>query len=326
MKEEDIRKRELFDKYLEIVARDIVDNFDFNSFVSVNCPSCSSSETIYEFDKDGFKYVSCKNCDTLFINPRPPFYVLKRFYSESISTHFFVNDFLKPVIEIRREKIFKPRAEYIKGLLDKKNSLVIGDIGAGFGLFLEELRKMLPANKYIAIEPSLEMSQICQGKGLEVNCSCLEDIDNVENTFDLLTAFELIEHLYEPSLFFKKIYSMLRPEGYIYLTTLNGLGFDLLLLWNKSKSISPPHHLNFFNPASIEYLMKDIGFEIIESSTPGKLDWDIIEGMIKNEGVDCGRFWNLLAKDGSEKSKNELQDWISKNNLSSHMSILAKKA
>ena len=31
MKEEDIRKRELFDKYLEIVARDIVDNFDFNS-------------------------------------------------------------------------------------------------------------------------------------------------------------------------------------------------------------------------------------------------------------------------------------------------------
>lgn len=104
-------------------------------------------------------------------------------------------------MEIRRKKIFKPRAEYIKSFLDKKNSLVIGDIGAGFGLFLEELRKILPANKYIAIEPSVEMSQICQSKGLEVNCSCLEEMDNIENTFDLLTIFELIDHLYEQAFF-----------------------------------------------------------------------------------------------------------------------------
>jgi hypothetical protein len=98
-----------------------------------------------------------------------------------------------------------------------------------------------------------------------------------------------------------------------------------MLLWEKSKSIAPPHHLNFFNPTSIKFLLERIGFEIIEISTPGMLDWDIVEGMIRNEGVDIGRFWNLLAEGSSEICKKELQGWISKNNLSSHMRILVKK-
>ena len=61
------------------------------------------------------------------------------------------------------------------------------------------------------------------------------------------------------------------------MTTLNGRGFDILLLWNKSKSIAPPLHLNFFNPGSIRILLEKIGFQILEISTPGKLDWDIVE-------------------------------------------------
>jgi hypothetical protein len=76
---------------------------------------------------------------------------------------------------------------------------------------------------------------------------------------------------------------------------------------------------------SLKYLMIKAGFEIIEILTPGKLDWDIVEGMIKSEGIDLGRFWNLLSDEKDEGCKKELQEWISRNNLSSHMSILVKK-
>jgi hypothetical protein len=47
--------------------------------------------------------------------------------------------------------------------------------------------------------------------------------------------------------------------------------------------------------------------------------------MIKNEGINLGRFWNLLVEGGSEKCKDELQNWISENKLSSHMRILVRK-
>ena len=67
------------------------------------------------------------------------------------------------------------------------------------------------------------------------------------------------------------------------------------------------------------------GFTIEEISTPGRLDWDIAEGTMQNDGVDAGRFWNLLAKEGSEASKKVFQEWVSSHNLSSHMRVLAKK-
>jgi len=325
MKEEDIRKREVFNRYLELVARDVQELFDFHSMVRENCPACNNDSSVAEFEKLGFQYVTCNHCSTLFVNPRPPFEALKDFYAKSPSSSFWVHDFFKPVAEVRREKIFRPRAEYIRNLLSGKSKLMIGDIGAGFGLFLEELRKFLPDSNYIAIEPSLEMADICKGKGFTVECMCMEDVQGREGEFDLLTAFELLEHLHQPLLFLKKAHSLLKPGGRLLLTTLNGWGFDILLLWEQSKSVGPPHHLNFFNPASALSLMKNAGFEAEEISTPGKLDWDIVEGMRKNEGVDLGRFWNMLTVEGNQACKQELQDWITRNNLSSHMRILARK-
>ena len=325
MKEEDIRKRDVFDRYLELVKKDINDFFDFNSFKHITCPACHSSELSDEFVKFGFNYMSCKRCSTLFVNPRPPFEVLNKFYSSSPSTDFWIKKFFMPVAEARREKIFKPRAEYVFGLFGDISGYIIGDIGAGFGLFLEELKELLPENEYIAIEPSLEMAEICRKKGLKTICSPLEDVTGSEDVFDCLTAFELMEHLYDPKRFLEKVYSLLKPEGYFFLTTLNGKGFDILVLWERSKSISPPHHLNFYNPSSISLLFEETGFMNIEVTTPGKLDWDIVEGMILRDGIDPGKFWKVVAKELNEQGKKTLQDWIVQNNLSSHMRITAQK-
>lgn len=326
LKEQDIRKKGLFDKYLGLVEKDIKHYFDFKDFIDVNCPACNGTDLRPEFKKSGFKYVSCKRCSTLFINPRPLYKDLEKFYSNSQSMNFWANDFFKPVAEARRKKIFKPRAKYMDKILPKKNDYIIGDIGAGFGLFLEELRKIRPGNHYVAIEPSMEMAGICKNKGLEVECLCLEDIKEPCIKFDLLTAFELTEHLHDPGLFFKSARKILKKDGYLFLTTLNSKGFDIAILWEKSKIITPPHHLNFFNADSIKALLERSGFKILEVSTPGKLDWDIVEGAINSDQADPGRFWKLLAEEGSERSKIELQKWISKNNFSSHMRVVAQKA
>lgn len=324
MKEEEIRKRDVFNEYLRLVGQDIKEYFEFRSFSEIVCPACGGKDRAEEFQKMGFVYVLCSTCSTLFANPRPAYETLKQFYARSPSTSFWVNEFFKPVAEVRREKIFRPRAQYVSTIANREDG-VIGDIGSGFGLFLEELRSLRPNNRFIAIEPSDEMADICREKGFDIQCSCLEEIDGLEDTFDFLTAFELLEHLFDPEAFLVKAYSMLVPGGYLLMTTLNGMGFDILLLWEKAKSICPPHHLNFFNPKSVELLMRGVGFELVEISTPGKLDWDIIEGMIKSEGVECGRFWNKLAHESDEGAKQSLQDWISTHNLSSHMRILAKK-
>ena len=202
---------------------------------------------------------------------------------------------------------------------------MIADIGAGFGIFLEELKGIWPLARLVAIEPSPEQADICRNKGLEVQCCSLEELKGFEGQFDLVTAFELLEHIFDSDDFLRRVRSILKPGGHFLITTLSAQGFDIQLLWGNSKSLNPPHHLNFFNPRSISMLLERNGFETVQVSTPGRLDWDIVEGMIRNEKVNAGRFWNMLAGMGSEECKRELQDWISRYNLSSHMMILARK-
>ncbi|UCB56996.1 MAG: class I SAM-dependent methyltransferase [Candidatus Omnitrophota bacterium] len=326
MKETDIRRRKLFDNYLSTIKKDIPIYFkERGLFQAVSCPGCNSKRHRSEFKKNSFVYALCDRCGTIFVNPRPCFKQLKAFYVDSASSRYWTRKFFPPVAEARRREIFRPRAEYIGKVLSKKNKWTVGDVGAGFGLFLEELAKLKPSIRPVVIEPSVEMADICRSKGLEVIPQALEDIRGWDRRFDLLTAFELFEHLYDPGQFLKKIGQLLRPGGYLFLTTLNGKGFDIQMFWEKSKSIFPPHHLNFFNPGSVATLLQKNDFIVEEISTPGQLDWDIVEGMILKEKIKVGRFWQLLAKSKNEQAKKALQDWIRKYQFSSHMQVLAKK-
>ncbi len=326
MKEEEIRQRSAFNRYLELVAEDVKTIFAGTScFIQIDCPACGSKNYQPQFGKSGFSYVLCPNCGTLFVNPRPPFQLLMDFYTHSHSASFFAHGFFQPVAEARREKIFRPRAEYVRDAFPEMSNGLIGDIGAGFGLFLEELARFWTSARLVAIEPSTEMVAICQEKGLEVIPCAVEDVQGWDGKFDLLTSFELFEHLYAPAEFLKKAWRLLHPGGYLLLTTLNGEGFDIQILWEKSKSVAPPHHLNFFNPRSIAMLLRANNFIVDKVDTPGKLDWDIVEGMYKEEGLDPGRFWRLVAEQAEPSVKSRLQDWISLSGLSSHMRILAKK-
>jgi hypothetical protein len=110
-------------------------------------------------------------------------------------------------------------------------------------------------------------------------------------------------------------------DSFIF-TTLSGMGVDIQALWQYSKSISPPMHLNFLNPKSIELLLNNIGFKVLETSTPGKLDLDIM-----NNNIDKikDKFWKNFLGYSSTQEKNNMQKIISKNKLSSHMMIVCKK-
>jgi len=326
MKEEDIRKREVFNKYLEMVEMDAKKIFsDKRRFSVINCPACNGVHFEPQFEKLGFKYVLCRDCETLFVNPRPFFEDLDGFYTKSESATFWVEKFFKPVAEVRREKIFKPRAEFVANKFSRENFKIVGDIGAGFGIFLEELANLWPNVRMVAIESSRDMAEICRSKKIEIIPSAIENVRGWDGKFDLLTSFELFEHLYDPGAFLEKVYNLLKPGGYLFLSTLNGEGFDIQVLWERSKSVAPPQHLNFLNPESISALIKSKGFIVKEASTPGKLDWNIVEGMYSEEGINPGRFWELVIKKSNSEVKSKLQSWISENNLSSHMQILCQK-
>ena len=324
MKESDIRSDKLFEEYLNITKQDIKKLFDFSAFETIPCPACGNNHFHEEFEKDGFHYVVCLDCGTLYANPRPTKEQLSEFYSRSDSWRFFTEKFFSPFEEARKEKIFKPRAEQFVREYGEYSKGRIGDIGGGTGLFLEELKRLWPNARVCTIEPSEDMGRICARKGIEVIPKMFEDLSTEDGRFDFLCSYELFEHLGNPKELLQKVNSVLEKDGCFLMTTLNGEGFDIQLLWEQHRTVTPPHHLNFINPRSIKILMESCGFTVESITTPGKLDWDIVENLIRSKRIKISRWWNIVSG-LDQHAKEELQGWISKNNLSSHIRVVARK-
>ena len=120
----------------------------------------------------------------------------------------------------------------------------------------------------------------------------------------------------------QKLFDKLLELNKRIFTTLNGMGVDIQVLQENSKAISPLMHLNFFNPKSVKILLKKIGFEVLEISTPGKLDIDIIANNIDKVK---DKFWKNFIEYSNEREKEKMQKFITENQLSSHMMVVVRK-
>ena len=112
------------------------------------------------------------------------------------------------------------------------------------------------------------------------------------------------------------------------LSTPNGEGFDFKILKDKTENITPPEHIQYFNPKSIKILLEKIGFEIIDISTPGILDTNIIKRQITEKQFDIkqnNEFLDFIYSINNEELENSFQKFIQENKLSSHMLIFARK-
>ena len=114
----------------------------------------------------------------------------------------------------------------------------------------------------------------------------------------------------------------IRPENIFIFTTLSGIGVDIQLLKEHSKALSPPHHLNFFNPKSVSNLLVKCGFKVLCAETPGKLDMDII---VKNKDFIKDDYWKNLLTYLNQNEIDKMQEEIVDMGLSSHMMITCMK-
>lgn len=96
------------------------------------------------------------------------------------------------------------------------------DLGCGDGLFTTKIAKILGVKEVHGVDVNYEALNIAKSRGLNVLRADL-NLDDLpyENEFDVVTAFEVIEHLYNTDNLIRQAYRALRPGGYFILTTPN---------------------------------------------------------------------------------------------------------
>jgi len=324
MKEEEIRPEEIFTEYLRLAERDAEKYFYKDDRSPIDCPACGN-EGVYSFTKATFEYRLCRQCLTLFVSPRPAEVCFQRYYQESESARYWASTFYKHTAEARRAKLWRPKAQMIKELIARfgaRSSSVI-DIGGGYGIFAEEFQRISPTEVAV-IEPGPELANVCRAKGLVVLESFLEQVENSDlpSGQKVFVSFELFEHVPDLGNFMKSLYGLMSSGDLFIFTTLSGTGVDIQALWEDSRSVSPPHHLNFLNPKSVELLLERTGLEVLRVETPGKLDIDIL---CNNREYIKDRFWQTFIHQADEDEKHAMQTFVAEQGLSSHMLVVCRK-
>jgi SAM-dependent methyltransferase len=319
-------------KYKKILAKAYKKDLDWlvkksKTFVNVSCPTCESKNKEILFIKNSFKYNTCIKCYTSYISPRPTIETLREFYYRSEGYKAWAKYTFKASEKVRRKNLITPRIKLIKKFIKKYNiskNLAV-EIGPGYGTYSEALSKENIFKKVKVIEVNRELIESCKKKNLEVMMGNFENI-RFNEKIDLISSFEVIEHLFSPKNFLRKIYQNLSSKSLLFLTCPNVNGFDNMIL-QKNSTTFDHEHLNYFSPSSIKLLFKKNKFKILHLSTPGKLDIDLVMNYLKVNNNFINRksfFYQILFSKNDTTTKN-FQNFLSNNCLSGHMLIIAKK-
>lgn len=298
-------------------------------FVTLPCPACDSDHCEPVFEKYGFRYTRCLECHTLYMRPRPSEAVMADYYAHSENYAYWAKHIFPASEAVRREKIHRPWLERILAIceryLDDRPWRLI-EVGPGFGTFAALATASGRFAEVLAIEPTPELAQACRERGVRVVEQRIEAIGDTVQVADLLVSFEVIEHLFAPRVFLEQARRLVRPGGLMILTCPNGLGFDIAELGAGSQAVDA-EHVNLFNPASLSALVTRLDFEVLEVSTPGRLDAEIVRDAILagHHSVACTGFLHRVLIDEWDRLGWAFQNFLAQHQLSSHLWLVAQR-
>ena len=234
-----------------------------------NCPLCNTSSYRVEcFARDElrnkehrlYRYVKCLACGTVYLNPLPHFNNLSELYSSDY--HIWNKNRIK--LFFHYALIDLPQYQQVKRFR-KSGSLL--DIGCGMGTFLACLQGK--GGWVVAgTEPS---SYGCEAAfkefGLSLWQGTLEEASFEERSFDVITLWDVLEHVENPRLLLKEIFRLLREDGIFLMTMPNIDSLDFPLFKGRWYYLTAPYHFSFFTPQRLLSLLREEGFTIISART-----------------------------------------------------------
>jgi 2-polyprenyl-3-methyl-5-hydroxy-6-metoxy-1,4-benzoquinol methylase len=160
-------------------------------------------------------------------------------------------------------------------LLDLKNVRNWLDIGTGYGFLLKWLKEKWGIAAQ-GIELSAQEAGYAREKlGLEVHCRLLSQSTLPKAGFDVVSCFEVIEHIPEPKAFVKEMAEYMKPGGSLVVMTDNFESNVVRKLKGSFPKWIPHTHISHFGPKSLRDCLNSVpGLELEKeaSYTP----WDLV--------------------------------------------------
>lgn len=235
------------------------------------CNLCGSDEPVPLFDgkdrlhgyEDTFTYVRCKRCGLVYMNPQIAPDDIATFYPETYGPfQSTLKEQLSDKNKLRRRAQRRPLGTFICKKVNQHSRLL--DVGCGNGSFLNEMRILTGCQTYgLDISP-LAAKTANENYGLDIHVGTIWEAPFPERYFDVITAWEYLEHVGDPSEVLLKISSLLKNDGSCIISTPNFDSFNRKLFKDRWYGLDCPRHLYIYSPRTISGLLQKNGLAIQE--------------------------------------------------------------
>ncbi|MDD5559534.1 class I SAM-dependent methyltransferase [Candidatus Methylomirabilis sp.] len=208
----------------------------------------------------GEEILRCQQCTLLVRIPIPPEETITGWYRD-----VYWNHYRDEPLRSKRSNVYIHAMAWIEQLHPKPGILV--DVGCGSGAFLALCQKR--GWMGLGFDPSTQAVTLARALGLEVRCSSFLPCNLADETTDVVTFINVLDHLRNPIGALQEAWRILRPNGLIYIRVPNGpFHVWLMSLWS---AVELRHmavfHLFGFGRSAFLYHLSRLGFEVAEIRT-----------------------------------------------------------
>lgn len=136
------------------------------------------------------------------------------------------------------------------------------DIGVADGLMIPVLQETWPALKIVGLELSWELLRLGDHTRFVPLLADAADLPFVDESFDVVSAAAVIEHMTDPLKMLQHIHRVLRPGGICILTTPNPL-FERIAA--RVGRLPEDQHRYTFNLPALRRIITQVGLEVVEA-------------------------------------------------------------
>ncbi len=227
--------------------------------------------------------VQCRHCGYVYANPRWDGEELIHAY-EAVEDETYVHE------RAGRELTFRKHLQHLEKHVGPADGRSLLDVGAYIGVFVEVA---LEAGwQALGIEPSAWAVSVATARGLPVTQGTQETIRQAGRQFDVLTMWDVIEHLDDPAGELEASFKLLKPGGYLAVHTMDIDSLAARLLGERWPWLMDMH-IHYFSQDTLAQMLRAIGFEVVWSGAQGRyLRLGYLASRVKGMNDTAGRLAN----------------------------------
>lgn len=248
--------------------------------IEVNCNLCGRNEWNLRFpatmngsgmDVSAFRcthpgyghhaqIVQCRHCGFVYANPRWT-------AEELIGAYSAVEDQIYLTERQGRELTFRKHLQALERQIGPANGRSLLDVGAYIGVFVE-VAKTAGWDAW-GVEPSAWAAEEARRHGLNVLTGTQDAPELQGHQFDVVTMWDVIEHVFDPTAEIGKAYHLLKPGGWLVAHTMDIDSLTARLMGGRWPWLMDMH-IHYFSRKTLAEMLRKNGFEVVWSGVQGR--------------------------------------------------------